>query len=67
MPAPPITDRNQQLLAAILAEVTALRKDVAVIREAWEQYQPVAAAFSRGGVLAARTAARRSRNGKVGV
>jgi pimeloyl-ACP methyl ester carboxylesterase len=64
MPAA-ITDRNQELLAAILAEVVVLREDVSALRAAWEAHEPVVAAFRRGGVLAARTAARQARNGKA--
>jgi len=57
----PITDRNRELLEAVAADLRALRDDVRGLVEAWREYEPVVGAFRRGGMLAARTAAR---NGK---
>jgi hypothetical protein len=59
-----ITDSNQQLLEQVREDLRALREDVAVLLSAWRENEAVLGAFRRGGVLAARTAARRNGNGK---
>lgn len=64
-----ITDSNQEmprdrlvsdsyLLQRIAADVAAVRADMAQLRQAWAEYEPVVSAFRRGGVLAARSARR---------
>jgi len=66
----PITQRDDQILPAIqeilgflLEEVRGMRRQVSELQAAWQEYEPVVSAFRRGGVLAARTAARNGRNG----
>jgi len=60
-----ITERNviaESLEEQILTELRVIRADLNALRAAWDEYAPVVAAFRRGGVLAARTAARRNRS-----
>lgn len=67
----PITDSNQELPGDIELIASAVHQmthdlhrvagDLAALRAAWEKYEPIVAAFQRGGVLAARTAARKGR------
>jgi len=45
----------------IFEELAAIRLDLDQLREAWQLYEPVVSAFRRGGMLAARTAARNGR------
>lgn len=76
--ATPITESNHngsgelletiaQSLHALVHEVAALRADVTAMRSAWVEYEPVVAAFRRGGWLAARSAAKRAGHGVPGV
>lgn len=79
--ATPITDSNHNgflvataadldlagKLDRLLTEVGALRADVTAMRSAWAEYEPVVAAFRRGGWLAARSAAKRAGHGVPGV
>lgn len=69
----PITDSNrefpsdEELTAAavhqISHDVRQMALDMAYLRAAWERYEPIVAAFQRGGMLAARTAAKAARRG----
>lgn len=43
----------------IFEELAAIRFDLDALHSAWQAYEPVVSAFRRGGILAARTAARR--------
>lgn len=51
----------------LVSELAALRADVTAMRSAWAEYEPVVAAFRRGGWLAARSAAKRAGHGDPGV
>jgi len=57
----PITDSNQEMLKAVAEDLRQLRADVAELLTAWRENQAVVSAFRRGGVLAARTAAKNGR------
>jgi hypothetical protein len=63
-----ITDSNREALDLMgetihqmSHDLHQIRLDLTALRAAWDTYEPVVSAFRRGGVLAARTAARNGR------
>lgn len=59
-----MTENSPEFLArldAILTEQRATRAELAELRAAWAEYEPVVSAFRRGGLLAARSAAKARR------
>jgi len=61
-PEPEITDRNQ---ADLLARLDRIDQNVARLLKIWDEHGHILVAWQRGGMLAARTAAKRGRNGAV--
>ena len=55
-----ITDSNRELLERL----DRIEAHLLALLAVWREYEPVVGAFRRGGMLAARTAARRGSNGK---
>jgi hypothetical protein len=53
-------------LQAICDRLERIEAQLGVLTEAWAQFRPVAEAYSRGGMLGARTAMRRARNERAG-
>lgn len=54
----PITVSDRELLLEIRSRLVTLDQRVQQLALAWQEYEPVVAAFKRGGLLAASRAAR---------
>jgi hypothetical protein len=59
-----ITESNQEDIFEFLrGELAAIRATLDQMHADWLTFKPIAAAYQRGGILAARTAAKRGTNG----
>jgi hypothetical protein len=57
-----ITDRNH---AEVMAQLERIGQNVDRLLKIWDEHGHILVAWQRGGMLAARTAAKRGRNGAV--